>query len=526
MRKLSFCTLLLGLAITINSTEAQTVSSAQAVAAPPSETNISPQTSLRPSAAMRQIFEQRSQNIRLHHRRIPLEAVTPQALSRSLAEAPPPPAQTTVLTGPGDTRADPRALTVQVVTNRELPDVETNNFTSVISEPSVAVRGSEILFTANWFSSFSGDGGQTFTYVDPAASFPAVPNELFCCDQLTYYDRSRDLMIWVLQYIHPQTQGTNRLRVAVAKGNDIATRSWRFYDFTPQSVGGWTAEWFDFPALAAGQSFLYLTTNSFGFGASGGFTRAVILRLPLDQLANYQGFNFQFFATNEVGSIRPTHGATTTMYLAAHRSTNQVRVYEWAEGSTSLNIHDIGVAPWTSGNTTGGTGTEWLGRADGRITAGWFAGNRIGIAWTSGSDGTFPFAHVRVARIDPVNWTVVDQPHIWSSTIPFAYAAAAPNAAGDIGIGLAYGTTAGLFPSYAVGVREDAANAWRLIVAGEGDSAPATPVWGDYFTVIPHGQSPNDWVTAGFTLEGGTSNNDVVPRYVRFSRGGPQAATR
>ncbi|MBR1033884.1 hypothetical protein [Bradyrhizobium liaoningense] len=505
-----------------NVARAQVVETNQAVASPPAEPRISPQAVLRPSAAMRQIFQQRSQHIRLHHRPIPLEAISPRALSRAMDEAPPPPPQTNI-TGAPDTKAA-AAPAVQLVINRELSDVETNNFTSVISEPSVAVRGNEILYTANWFSAFSTDGGQTFTYVDPAASFPEPADETFCCDQLAYYDRGRDLMVWVLQYIQPATQGTNRLRVAVARGNDIAARSWRFYDFTPQNVGNWTAEWFDFPAMAASQNHLYLTTNSFGFGASGGFTRAVLLRLPLDALANYQGFNYRFLATSDVGSLRPVHGAGTTMYVAAHTSGAQIRVYEWAEARNSLTVHSVSVAPWNSGEYVSRPGTEWLGRADGRITAGWFAGNRIGLAWTAGRDTTFPFAHVRVARIDPGTWITVDQPHIWNSTFPFAYPAAAPNMTGEVGVGLAYGTVAGLFPSHIVGIRDDAANAWRLVITAQGNAAPGQPVWGDYSTIGLHGQNPSDWVTAGFALDGGTTNSDAVPRYVRFRRGIPVAA--
>jgi hypothetical protein len=146
------------------------------------------------------------------------------------------------------------------------------------------------------------------------------------------------------------------------------------------------------------------------------------------------------------------------------------------------------------------------------------------LAWTAGRDNTFPFAHVRVARIDPSTWTTSDQPHIWNSTFPFAYPAAAPNITGEVGVGLVYGTVAGLLPSHAVGVRDDATNAWRLVITAEGNAAPERPVWGDYFTVGLHGQNPSDWVTTGFALDGGTTINDVVLRYVRFRHGTPVAA--
>ena len=519
MKTLRWFAALAGLVLAAKSTEAQVVESTQATAAPPAATAVSPTAALRPSAEMRRIFRQRSENLKLHHRPTPLQTVSPQAFARALQLAPPQPPPTRVGV-PGDPRAAPGApgdSTVQLVTNRGLTDVETNDFTSEISEPSVAVRGNEILYTANWFSAFSTDGGQTFTYVDPAASFPAPPNEEFCCDQLAYYDRGRDLMVWVLQYAsRPASQGPNRLRVAVARGNDIATRSWRFYDFTPQNTGGWTAEWFDYPALAASQNYLYLTTNSFGFGASGAWTRAVLLRLPLDQLANYQGFTYRFLATSELGSLQPARGAGMTMYVAAHLSPTHTRVYEWPEASSSLTIHDVAVAPWRNANYVTSPGTERLARTDDRITAAWFSPNRLGFAWTAGKDTTYPHAHVRVVRIDPTTWAAVDQPHIWDSTLPFAYPAAAPNSAGNIGIGLAYGVAAGLFPGHAVGVLDDAANTWRLVTTGESNAAPGTPVWGDYFTIGPHGQNPNDWVTAGYTLNGGTTNSNIVPRYVHF----------
>ena len=69
----------------------QRVDSAQATAAAPAQTIVSPQAALLPSAEARRLAQQRSQNVRLHHRPVPLDATAPQALARALGEAPPPP---------------------------------------------------------------------------------------------------------------------------------------------------------------------------------------------------------------------------------------------------------------------------------------------------------------------------------------------------------------------------------------------------------------------------------------------------
>ena len=103
---------------------------------------------------------------------------------------------------------------------------------------------------------------------------PAIPNQPFCCDQVAIYDPAHDLMVWYLQYVRDDNSNTGRL--AVAQGNDIATSTVAFYDFTPQAIGH-SGEWFDYRKYV-GDQFLYLTTN---ITTSPSFTRAVVLRLPL-----------------------------------------------------------------------------------------------------------------------------------------------------------------------------------------------------------------------------------------------------
>ena len=58
------------------------------------------------------------------------------------------------------------------------------NFASPVGEPTIAVRGDEILVTGNWYAAFSLDGGQSFSALDPGKMFEGDPlGEGFCCDQ-------------------------------------------------------------------------------------------------------------------------------------------------------------------------------------------------------------------------------------------------------------------------------------------------------------------------------------------------------
>src|SRR5262249_55526211 len=72
--------------------------------------------------------------------------------------------------------------------------------TSFVAETQAATNGPIVFYSANWFASFSTDGGASFTFVDPYTQFDPLDGG-FCCDQTVTYDPTRDLMIWQLQYL-------------------------------------------------------------------------------------------------------------------------------------------------------------------------------------------------------------------------------------------------------------------------------------------------------------------------------------
>ena len=333
-------------------------------------------------------------------------------------------------------------------------------------------------------------------------------------------DTGHDLMIWYLQHIRDSSQNTGR--IAVAQGADITNQQWSFYDFTPQSVGGWSNEWFDFPDLALSDNFLYLTTNAFATTGGGGFTRAVILRVPLDQLAGYQALSFDYFDTTQDFSLRPTAGATDTMYFGSHVTTSMVRIHEWPENANILTAHDVAVQLWSNASrvAVGPDGRPWLGRSDPRITAAWAANGSIGFGWSAAQDASFDFPHVRFAVIDTGGWTVTTEPHLWNTGFAYAYPAAAPNADGAIGISVAFGGGSTFHPGVPVGTFDEATETWQLSAAVDGTHGPTANKWGDYLTVRPDPANPQGWYATGFTLQGGPTGASIEPALLQFQPSG------
>ena len=63
---------------------------------------------------------------------------------------------------------------------------------------------------------------------------------------------------------------------------------------------------------------------------------------------------------------------------------------------------------------------------------------------------------------------------------------------------------------------------WDLVEIAEGTNGPSQAIWGDYLAVRPHGRQDNSLVATGFVLQGGTTVENVVPRFIHFSAGATQ----
>jgi hypothetical protein len=402
---------------------------------------------------------------------------------------------------------------IAVITNVGLDDTATNDDTSTVGEPSVAVADSQLFVTGNWYASRSTDGGATWTYVDPFTTLPSAAGG-FCCDQLTLHDTRRGMWIWILQYI--SQNGANVFRIAATSDANFPTGGWYWWDVAPTTLdGAWTNLWFDYPDAALTPDSLVVTFNV--FDAADAWQRAAIMRFPLDTIANAGTLVFDWWSTTDNGSLRLTQGAGRTVYWASHNTSQQLRLFSWTDGDGTINWWDVDVGAWSPTiSSTAPNGIDWLGRADPRITGGWVANGTIGFMWTAGADDDRPNAYCRVTRISEATKQVVDEPDIWSRTRAWAYPAAAPNAAGLAGFTAFYGG-ADRHPGHVVGARDDATSSWPSRYARLGTNSPASSnSWGDYLNCRAHTPQTDTWVASGYTLEGGEDRRNIVPRIAHF----------
>lgn len=246
---------------------------------------------------------------------------------------------------------------VALLKNIALTDTDTGGQTSTVGEPSAACSGDEIFVTGNWYATKSLDGGSSWRFVNPYTLLPS-PGSDFCCDQSVSYDPSRNLFLWLLQYVQ-DSKGTNVLRLAVKKGGTLADDSWHWWDFSPKATdAAWSAEWFDYPDVELSDNFLYLTTNSF---EGEEWRRSVVFRCSLDELAAGGELTYRHWSTTENFSLRCVSGASETMHFASHNSVSQVRVFSWPEADDAPSFRDVDVSAWSAGPYVAGGPTARTG---------------------------------------------------------------------------------------------------------------------------------------------------------------------
>jgi len=402
--------------------------------------------------------------------------------------------------------------TVRLIRNIGLGDPATGALTSTINEPSTAASGRNAFITGNWFASQSTDAGASWSFVNPFTRFPSAAGG-FCCDQVVLYEPSRDIWIWILQYV--ESGGSNIFRVAVCRGATFG--SWYYWDFSPTALNAsWTDMWFDYPDAALSSNHLYITFNAFNTGRA--FLRSFAFKLPLNALRDATSLSYQWWSTTTHGSLRLTQGATSSMFFASHNGGRQLRVFGWPDSSGSIGAFDVTVSPWMAGpySAPGPGGAEWLSRIDSRITGAWVTGTRAGFLWTAAAQTGRPLPYVKGAVVDTTTRTLVEQPDIWNQSSAFAYPAASPNAAGVIAVSLFFGGGP-RHPSHVVGFRDG--TVWRLVITRAGTNGPPNGAWGDYLSCRRYAPASSEWVASGYTLQGGTDRRNVDPQYVHFGIG-------
>lgn len=413
---------------------------------------------------------------------------------------------------------------ISILKNIGLPHSATRGQTSSVGETSLGRSNSRTLISGNWYACESHDDELNWTHLSPARHMPPPPSGGFCCDQTIIYAPQHDIFIWLLQYMRNDRE--NVLRIAVKPGNGENT-AWHWWDMRPTLINSnWDRQWLDYNHAALSDNFFYVGSNMYNMDDD--WTRSIILRIPLVELAAGAGLSFDCFETDDNYSLRCVQGATHTMYFAAHQSTRKLRVFCWPEDETEVSIDDVRVSRWSGVDPSGGyssvgpDGTDWLMRCDTRITAGWCVGNVIGFMWTANARRDRAHPHVRAVRVNTDNMKRIDEPDIWNESFAYAYPDTYPNINGDVGIALFAGGGP-RFPSLVLGVYDREQERWRLQMAQQGTHGPSDNKWGDYLTcrLHPDGQS---WVVAGFTQQGGGARTDIEGRYVHFEQDPDQPA--
>jgi hypothetical protein len=404
---------------------------------------------------------------------------------------------------------------VRFVRNIGLDDTATGVQTSTVDEPTAAASADELFVTGNWYASHSGDGGATWALVDPFTTLPAAAGG-FCCDQIILHEESRNLWIWILQYV--QQGGSNVFRVAVSSPG--GSGPWHYWDFSPSDLDPeWTGNaWFDYPDAALSANNLYITFNL--FDTAGAWLQAVALKMPIDDLVG-GNLRYQFFRVADHGSLRLTRGATSDMFFASHQEQNPVRIYRWPDASdATISWFDVSAGAWNGQgpySSPGPGGVEWLSRLDPRITAGWVVGEEVGFLWTANSGPGRPQPYAKALVVNSNTHALVAEPDIWNEDYAWAYPAACPNADGVVGVSLFFGGGGRSHPIHVVGFLDE--GRWVVAASSSSTDGPAAPKWGDYLSCEVHHPDTSEWVASGYTLQGGTDRQFIEPRYVHFGRG-------
>jgi hypothetical protein len=408
---------------------------------------------------------------------------------------------------------------VRLVTNTELAQPGQQQLASSVDEPSVAANGPVVMYTGNWYAARSADGGQTFQYIDPFTAFPDPPNLGYCCDQVVNYIASIDTFVWLLQY-GPKTgpEADNIQRLAFARSADVVAGRWRLFDITTQSLGV-PGQFLDFPDLAVGAGYLYVTTNL--FTPDGQSAGAAVVRIPIASI-DAGAVTAQPFVSTDLNSFRVAQNCGSTAFFAAHADTSTLRVLAWDEQQGSPTSTDVGVARWIGGQgyqSRTPDGQRWLDRVDPRITGAALAGNELWFAWSvdRGSNHR-PNPFVQIARIDATNLTLLENINVFDLNSATAYGALSSNSDQEVGISYMIGG-AQQFPSHMVGIltqtRKDV-----LVEAGQRGTLDGQ--WGDFLTVRSVFPDQKLFAATGYTMKGNGdgSNRDATPRYVVFGRAG------
>ena len=413
---------------------------------------------------------------------------------------------------------------IAVVLNTELTKPGTQKTASNVGEPSLAVNGDVVFYTGNWYAALSTDGGKTFQYLDPQNAFKQFdpPGSTFCCDQVVQYLPQIDTFVWLLQY-STANEVDNFQRLAFARTADVAVKRFRIFDITAKALGV-PGTFLDFPDLAVGTNFLYMTTNI--FPPSSLKVGAAVVRIAINSIATGP-IKAQRFVTMDHDSFRVAQNCGTTAFFAAHEDTSTLRVFSWSEQKTKPTSVTVPVSRWIGGNgyqSRTPDGRRWLDRVDSRITGATLAGKELWFAWSVNRGSNMrnrPF--IQIARINSTTMRTLENMNIFDPDSATAYPALATNVTNEVGISYFIGGGA-LFPTLVVGILTGLRREVQVAASRRGPLADddGSHQWGDYLGLRPVFPAGKLFASSGYVMKGAGSgdgsNRDSTPHFVTFGR--------
>ena len=386
-------------------------------------------------------------------------------------------------------------------------------------ETNVASDGVNVVYTSNYCNAFSADGGLTWTAIDPWSfmkDLPANPGQwAFCCDQVVQYAPKIDRFLWIVQQNVLNSTNENRYRVAYVSPAELKSsngQTWHSYDVLSHDInpGGW----FDYPEIAVGNSYLYLTCNLVG-GAHNG--RAVMVRLPLSSFVSSHGTVVPDFNLTQNWNLRPVQNVGDEGIFVDEQSDSQLMVYGWA--GTTLRQRPVDVATFATADFSSRTpsGSDWLNgsKITWKIHGATKTGNEIWVAWNAARGGKFLQPHIEGAVIDESDFALIRQFAIYSKSYAEVYPVLATDSHDDVGISYSYGGGT-IYPHFGVGFLTPA---WPpVIYRVDPDGQPNVGAGGHYQGIRPTG-IPGCFVASGNVWALNATHQDGY--FVRFGHAGP-----
>lgn len=379
-------------------------------------------------------------------------------------------------------------------------------------EPCAAAGEDVVIYTGNWFAACSVDGGQTFSSIDPN-SLCAAHDEAMCCDQVVIYAPSIRAFLWLIQ-----TDAGNYV-LGVASPDELRNSSglaWTTYLIPADRFGGAGAQ-MDFPEVALGDHYLYITFNLLG-GDRG--ESPIGLRLSLSTLAERAQTWLTFFRAKDVWWMRPVQNTGDTGFFVVLSSLSAVRVYSWPENASVITWVDVPIAtiPDDGFPTHMPSGSDWLdpnSKIGAQILGATRTGRDIWVAWNGARrihdhpevGDLFPYPHIGMAIIVIGTWAV-SQRYVWNDRHAFAWPSLATSASGDVGLSFCWGGEE-WDPQHGVAMLTGPIQVFQATTSGQTEGAG-----GHYIAIRPLHPSDTQFAAAGFIQTRTTRENH--PHYVVF----------